>query len=46
MYVLVCIDLYIKDGGFTCNVAEAKRYKTREAAERDRVHGWTILKLS
>lgn len=45
MYVLRCIGLYIKNGGFTHDPAKAKRYKTRTAAERDRVRGWVIVKL-
>jgi hypothetical protein len=44
MYVLKCIKLYIKPGGFTYDVQEAKKYKTRKAAEKDRVGGWCIVK--
>lgn len=45
MYVLKCIDLFIKRGGFTKDLAEAKRYATRKDARRDQVGGWVIVNV-
>ena len=45
MYVLRCIDLYVMDGGFTHDLAEAKKYATRKEARRDWVYGWIIVKV-
>lgn len=41
-YVLACIDLYIKDGGFTYDVNQAKKYNSKAEAKKDQVSGWSI----
>lgn len=44
-YVLKCVELYIKDGGFTKDIKEAKRYPSFQAALKDRVTGWVIKEM-
>jgi len=46
MYVLECLGLLIRSGGFTHDIAEAKRYATQRAARRDCVRGWVIRRVS
>jgi hypothetical protein len=45
-YALRCVDLYVKPGGFTYDVRQAKVYTTRSQAERDRVSGWKVVRIS
>ena len=45
-YALRCVDLYVKPGGFTYDVRQAKVYTTRSQAERDRVSGWKVVQIS
>ena len=45
-YTLRCVDLYVKPGGFTYDVRQAKVYTTRSQAERDRVSGWKVVRIS
>lgn len=44
MYVLCCLTLYIKTGGFTYSIQEAKKYRTKTAARKDWVYGWKIVR--
>ena len=46
MYVLECLGLYIKEGGFTEKEAEAKKYRTIKDAKKDQVRGWIIKQVS
>lgn len=46
MYVLKCLDLYIKKGGFTYEVKEAKKYRTKKEAMKDKVSGWVVTKIN
>lgn len=45
-YVLRCVDLYVKPGGFTYDVRQAKVYTARSQAERNRVSGWKVVRIS
>ncbi len=43
--VLRCIDLYIKPGGFTKDIRQAKRWPTREAALQEVPTGWEPVEV-
>lgn len=45
-YALQCVDMYVKPGGFTYDFRQAKVYATRSQAERDRVSGWKVVRIS
>ncbi len=45
MYVAKCVELFIKEGGFTKDIREAKRFKTIKAAKKAAPYPWVVVKV-
>lgn len=46
VYVIRCADLYIKRGGFTKDIREAKKYRSLAEASHDWVRPWVIERIA
>lgn len=46
VYIAECCGLYVMDGGFTHDVAKAKRWETASAALRACGSVWTIRRVT